>query len=466
MQPEEQRQTACHERLAMNATVPRAAVAGAIARLAWPTALVMCSQIAASTFDAWMAGRLGTSALGGFALVFPFVILMQTLAAGGIGGGIASAVARATGRKSQIDAHDLAVHALIIAILFGVAFTIVMVGFGRPIFRVFVGTRGSRDASAIEAAATYATGFFSGAIITWMLYALASTFRGLGDAAFPGRWMLASSLIQMPLGYLLTFGLGGSPGLGILPIGLEAPIAQCLALAMLTRRIMRDVGGLSLSPRGTSLRAAHFRDILRVGLMSSLISLLSNATTLFVTAFVAPYGVAALAGYGLGSRLEYFLIPLTFGIGSALTVLVGQAIGRGDAVQARRIALTGATAAFLICGVVGLLAFLTPETWANLFTSDPAVRAAAVVYLRHLGPSYAFFGLGLSLSFALQGAAQVATPVFASFLRPIFIGLAILTGVAATLDALYTVAAAMIVAYGLIIFGGFFLRPLGPSAKI
>jgi Na+-driven multidrug efflux pump len=193
-----------------------------------------------------------------------------------------------------------------------------------------------------------------------------------------------------------------------------------------------------------------------------LISLFSSVTTLFVTAFVAPFGVAALAGYGLGSRLEYFLIPL--GIGSALTVLVGQAIGRSDLSQARRIALTGATVAFLLCGAVGALAYLTPETWANLFTSDPAVRDATVAYLRHLGPSYGFFGLGLSLSFALQGAAQVGIPVCAAILRPVTISIAVLAGFTQTLSGLYAFAAAAIVAYGVINFAGFLLRPL-PAPK-
>jgi Na+-driven multidrug efflux pump len=126
----------------------------------------MCSQIAANTFDAFMAGKIGTAALGGFAFVFPFVILMQTLAAGGIGGGIAAAVARATGRKSRTDAHDLAVHGLIIAMVSGLAFMAVMIGFGRPIFRVFANARGAGDAAAIDAAITYATGFFAGAMVT------------------------------------------------------------------------------------------------------------------------------------------------------------------------------------------------------------------------------------------------------------------------------------------------------------
>ncbi len=438
------------------AAAAREPVVGAIARLAWPTTLVMLAQIAASTFDAWMAGRLGTTALGGFALVFPFVILMQMLAAGGIGGGIAAAVARAMGRKSRSDAHDLAVHAIIIAVCFGLTFTVLMVGFGRPIFRAFAGARGTADGAAIDAATLYATALFGGAILTWLMFAFASVFRGLGDAMFPGRWMLASSILQMPIGYLLTFGLG----MGMAGIGLAAPLSHLLSMTIMAGRICKDVGGLSLSLRGTVLRGVYFRDILRVGLLSSISAFLASGTTMLVTAFVAPFGVAALAGYGLGSRLEYFLTPLTFGIGSALTVLVGQAVGRGDYARARTVSLAGAGAAFVLCGLVGIFATFAPEVWADLFTRDPDVRASAIAYLHRLGPSYAFFGLGLSLAFALQGAARVGVPVSMSFIRPILIAAAALAGFATTLDAIYVVAAVAMVIYGSGVLAGFLLQPL------
>ena len=443
------------------AAAPRVPVIGAIARLAWPTTLVMLAQIAASTFDAWMAGRLGTAALGGFALVFPFVILMQMLAAGGIGGGIAAAVARAIGRKSRSDAHDLAVHALIIAICFGLLFTVLMVGFGRPIFRAFAGARGTAEGAAIDAATLYANTLFGGAIGTWLMFALASVFRGLGDAAFPGRWMLASSLLQIPVGYALTFGVG----LGMAGIGLAPPLAQLLALFVMAHRIRKDVGGLSLTLGGTTLRGVFFRDILRVGLLSSISAFLASGTTMLVTAFVAPFGLAALAGYGLGSRLEYFLTPLTFGIGSALTVLVGQAVGRGDYARARTVSLAGAAAAFVLCGLVGIFATFAPHVWADLFTRDASVREATIAYLHRLGPSYAFFGLGLSLAFALQGAARVGVPVSMSFIRPILIAAAALAGFATSLDAIYVVAAIAMVIYGAGVLAGFLLQPLEPRSS-
>jgi Na+-driven multidrug efflux pump len=125
------------------------------------------------------------------------------------------------------------------------------------------------------------------------------------------------------------------------------------------------------------------------------------------------------------------------------------------------VSLTGAAAAFALCGLVGVLATFAPELWADLFTRDPDVRAATIAYLHRLGPSYAFFGLGLSLAFAMQGAARVGVPVSASFLRPIIIALAVFVGLAPTLDAIFTVAAVMMVVYGCAVLAGFLLQPLG-----
>ena len=433
----------------------------AIARLATPTTLVMLAQIVASTFDAWMAGHLGTASLAGFALVFPIMILMQMMAAGGIGGGIAAAVARATGRNRLDEAHDLGIHAIIIALCCAALFTAATFIFGPAIYRFLSGARaGTADSAAVDAALAYAYPLFGGAFANWVLLALASVYRGLGNAIFPGRCMLAGSLLQIPLGYALTFGIAGLPGLGIAGIGLAPPIAQTIAAYFIWRRLRDGTAPITLTWRAGIAKGAYFFDILRVGLISSFSALMASMTTLLVTGLVAPFGLAALAGYGLGARLEFFLTPLTFGIGSALTVLVGQAAGRGNFAEARAVALTGSLIAAAICGAVGLFVSFAPLVWAHIFTHDPGVEATTVAYLTRLGPVYAFFGLGLSLTFAAQGVARMGIPIMASVLRlgGIFAAV-IFLGVGGSLDSLYTSVALAMVAFGLIVLAGFLLVP-------
>ena len=122
-------------------------------------------------------------------------------------------------------------------------------------------------------------------------------------------------------------------------------------------------------------------------------------------------GPNAVAGYGTGARLEYLLIPLVFGLGAPMVALVGTNIGAGQPERALRIALTGGAIAFALTETIGLLVAIWPHAWLSLFGSDPVMLETGVAYLRIVGPTYGFFGLGLSLYFASQGAGRLKWPL-------------------------------------------------------
>ncbi len=145
--------------------------------------------------------------------------------------------------------------------------------------------------------------------------------------------------------------------------------------------------------------------------------LLSVATVLVLTGLVARFGPGALAGYGIGVRFEFLLIPIAFSIGVACVPMVGTAIGAGNVARARSIAWTAGGLAATILGTLGLLLAAFPGTWVDLFTEDLAVRAAAYTYMRIAGCAYAFFGLGLCLYFASQGAGRVGGAIAAQAMR-------------------------------------------------
>src|SRR5216683_1158597 len=109
-------------------------------RMAWPNILVMLAQAATGLIETWWVARLGTDALAGMALVFPLVMLMQMIATGAMGGGISSAVARALGAGRRDEADALVLHAVIIHLVLSTAISVVMLAFGRPIYRALGGT--------------------------------------------------------------------------------------------------------------------------------------------------------------------------------------------------------------------------------------------------------------------------------------------------------------------------------------
>jgi Na+-driven multidrug efflux pump len=208
------------------------------------------------------------------------------------------------------------------------------------------------------------------------------------------------------------------------------------------------VGRSSLRPRRGDWRLEWrlFREILRVGAISSLNALQTVVTAVIITGFVGRYGAAALAGYGVGLRLELLQIPLVFAVGQALVVLVGVNIGAGRAARAKQIAWLGAAFAAAICLAIGLAVALFPAAWVGLFSSDAAVLDAGSRYLRTVAPFYALLAAGIALYFASQGAGRVLPPMLAGTVR---LALVVAGGLAAvSLQGLFTIIAAAMIVYG------------------
>ncbi|WP_296577334.1 MATE family efflux transporter [Phreatobacter sp.] len=383
-----------------------------ILRLSTPNMMAMVATAAVAIAETAYVGLLGTAALAGMALVFPMVMLQQMMSAGAMGGGVSSAVSRALGAGDVVRARSLAYHTVLIALAGGLGMSALFLAIGPALYRL-LGGRGA----ALEQALVYSNVIFAGILAVWLCNLLASVVRGMGNMAVPSSTLLAVAAIQIVVGGGLGLGLGPLPRLGMVGVGLGQVIAYGLGALWLLRYLRSGKGRFVLPLSGLPVRFDHAADILRVGTVAMLASFQSVLTVLILTRLVATFGEEALAGYGIGSRLEFLLIPVTFAIGVSLVPMVGMAIGSGNAPRARRAAWTGGAMAFAITGTVGFAAWLVPEAWARLFTSDPAVIAAARSYLVWAGPGFGFYGLGLCLYFAAQGAGRVFGPVMAGTAR-------------------------------------------------
>jgi putative MATE family efflux protein len=380
-------------------------------RMAWPNVLVMLAQAATGLIETWFVSRLGTQALAGMALVFPGVMLMQMISVGAMGGGISAAIARALGAGRRQEADALVLHALVINIALGAFFSAVMLAFGRPIYRALGGTGG-----ALDAALSYSNVVFAGTILLWSMNGLASVIRGTGNMLVPALVTCIGVVVLVPLSPCLIFGLGPFPALGIAGGGAALVSFYAAGTAILAWYILSGRNLVAL--HWSRPRWPLFRSILGVGAFAAITSVQTNVIIALATALVASAaGPEAVAGYGTGARLEYLLVPLVFGLGAPLVAMVGTNIGAGRNARALRVAFVGAAIAFAITETIGIAAALWPTAWLALFSDDARVIAVGSNYLRIVGPAYGFFGLGLALYFASQGAGRLFWPLFAGFLR-------------------------------------------------
>jgi Na+-driven multidrug efflux pump len=348
-------------------------------------------------------------------------------------------------------------HALVLALVFALVFALLAWTVFPTLYRLMGGS-----GRALTDALAFSYLVFGGGIVVWLGAFLAALLRGGGDSATPGRIGLVMSIVYVPLAGVLTLGVGGWPGLGMVGPALAGIVTMGSGALLQARALWR--GRLGFVPRlaGIRLQRRLFGEILHVGLMGSVATLTAIITATLVTGLVGRFGTEALAGYGIGMRVEFMVAPLAFGIGTGCTTLVGVAAGAGDWRRAVRVAWTGGLVAFATIGAIGWTVALLPATWSRLFTAEPGVIAASVSCLTLVAPFYCLFGLGLALNFASQGAGRMTAPVVASTARMIIAtagGWLAIEKLGFGLNGVFAAIAAGMAVYGCVIAGPLLVRP-------
>ena len=414
-------------------------------RLSLPNVLAMVMTVAVGIAETYYVGRLGTTPLAAMALVFPFAMLTGMMSAGAMGGGVSSAVSRALGASNTPRASQLALHAVLIGAAAGLAYSLLFV-FAGPTLYALLG--GSGD--VLVAASRYSAVLFSGALLVWLSNTLASILRGTGNMRVPSLGILSTAVLQIVLGGVLGLGAGPVPSLGMAGIAIGHIVATAAGVVYFAWFLWSGRARLHLVLRGFKLHTEMLHDILKVGAVAMVSPLQSVLAVLIFTGLIARLGTPALAGYGIGQRLEFLLIPISFGIGVASVPMVGMAVGAGNIARARRVAWTAAALSAVNLALIGAWVSLFPGQWAGLFTQDATVLQHASDYLVTAGPFFAFFGMGLTLYFASQGSGKVLGPVVAGTVRLLLVagmGWWLLAQGASAQAYFWLVAAAMVV-YG------------------
>lgn len=430
-------------------------------KLATPNTLALGAGMSVVIAETSYIGRLGIEPLAAMALVFPFIMVTMTMSGGAMGGGVTSAIARALGARDDVRASQLALHALMIGICFGLAFMFVMLVFGRELLGL-LGGRGR----VLDEAMSYIQIFFGGAVIPWLMQTFAAILRGTGNMKLPSALVFSSAAIQITLGGALALGLGPFPQLGMRGVATGTLTAFSFSILVMGWFLISGNSRVRLTFKNFRFRKDMFVDILKVGAVSVFSPLQSVLTVTILTSMLARFGTEVLAGYGIGTRLEFMLSSIAFAVGVSATPMVGMAIGANYIARARRVAWTAAAVAFTTLGVIGTLLSIFPELWVSMFTDDPSVREASRRYLQISSPMLGFMGLNMALYFASQGAAKIIGPVLSQTGRLVFIavGGTWLTSINATDTSFFILAATSMATLGLTTAFAVWVTSWGPRA--
>jgi putative MATE family efflux protein len=381
-------------------------------RLSAPNVLNLLALAGMITFDALFLGRLGADALAGVSLAFPFVMLMMHATNSGMGGGVSSAIARALGASRRNRADALAYHALILALALAALFSVAMLLAGPFLFR-WMGGQGEM----LSAALAYSNIAFAGAISMCMLNLLGNAVRGTGNMSLPAAVLIGSVIGHVLISPVLIFGWGPLPALGPAGAGWGLVTSFGIGGAVLLFYLHSSRSLVTLRFGGVPLQWELFADILRVGVPGLINTAITNLSVVILTGIAGNLSREAAIGYAMGARLEYILIPLAFGFGTAIVAMVGTNWGAKQYRRARAIAWTGAATVAAACAAIGLTVALFPKLWMGLFSDSEETIRFGTEYLGILGPVYGFYGVGLAFFFAAQGFGRAVLAVTANAVR-------------------------------------------------
>jgi putative MATE family efflux protein len=381
-------------------------------RLSAPNVLNLLAFAGMVTFDGFFLGQLGSDALAGASLVFPWVMLVLQTTNSGMGVGVSSAIARALGAGDHKRADALVFHAFVLALALGAIFAGLMLLGGPTLFRLM----GGQD-DMLDAALAYAYVALGGAAAICTLNFMGNAVRGTGNMGLPAGVLVACVLAHIAISPVLIFGAGPLPALGAAGAAWGLVLPFCVGGMWFVWYLHAGRAAVQLRFAGMAARWELFADILKVGVPGLVNTAITNLSVVVLTGIAGRLGRDIAIGYAIGARLEYIMQPIAFGFGTAIVAMVGTNWGARQYARARAIGLTGVATVAAVCGTIGLIVAIHPALWLGLFSDDADVFRIGGLYLHIVGPLYLCFGLGLGLFFVSQGLGRGAAAAAVNAVR-------------------------------------------------
>ena len=381
-------------------------------RMSAPNTVAFFIQSIVVLTEVWFISKLGTNSLAAVALAFPLLMITQTMSGGALGGAITSAIARSMGANDIDKAEKLIWHSIVISVGGALSFLVLFLLFGEELL-FLLGGRGE----ILKESYAYCSLLFLGGLILWLSGSMSAVLRGMGNMRFPATLMVISSFLQVFLSSGFILGWYGFPKMGVPGAAVATLISSSFMVSVIFIKLLSKSVPARLRFEKLKFSGNLFNNIFEVAIPASISPLLTVGTILVLTGLVGTFGTEALAGYGIGSRVEFLMIPLIFGIGTAMTSIVGANIGANNIDRAETVGIYGGSTAGAVSILIGITLALFPDAWIQYFTDDVKAYEVTKLYIQIVGPFYIFQGIGLSLYFASQGANAMKWPTIATIAR-------------------------------------------------
>ncbi len=383
---------------------------GPVGRSLWLLAIPMVLEtLMESLFaicDVFFVSRLGADAVATVGLTESMLTMLYALAMG-LGIGATATVARRIGEKDADGAARAAVQAIALGVGVSVAIGVAG-GFYAPALLTAMGA----TPSIVETGSGYTRVMLGGNATVVLIFLINAVFRGAGDAAIAMRVLWLANALNIVLAPCLIFGLGPFPALGVAGAAVATNIGRGTGVLYQLYMLSRRDGRLRIEARHLALDPAVMRGIWRLSSTGVFQILVSTTSWVILVRILSTFGSVVVAGNTIGIRLIIFALLPAWGLANAAATMVGQALGAGKPDRAERAAWLAARYNVVCLAAVSAVFVAAAEPIVGVFTTDPDVARHAVACLRTVSVGFLFYGFGMTLSSALNGAGDTWMPTW------------------------------------------------------
>jgi putative MATE family efflux protein len=382
-------------------------IRGAIVLLAIPMILELSLESVFAVVDMFFVGKLGANAIATVGLTELSITIVYSVAIG-LSTAATAIVARRIGEKDPDAAAHAGMQSLLIALMITAVLSICGIIFAPDLLRIM-----GASPDVVREGSTFTRIMLGGSIVIIMLFLINGIFRGAGDAAMAMKSLWVSSLLNIILCPMLINGYGPFPELGLKGAAIATTIGRGIGILYQCYHLFKGKGTLKIKSSHFKWDTSVIKTLVEVASPATFQFLIQSGSWIVMGILVAKTGgTIATAGYQIAIRNIVFFILPAWGLSNAAATLVGQNLGAKQPERAERsVLLTARYNGIFMSGVMLLFLFCASPI-ISIFTQDPEVHKVGTLALQVIGSGYIFYGIGMVMIQALNGAGDTKTPTW------------------------------------------------------
>ena len=387
----------------------RVSIRKAVFMLAIPMIMEMIMESVFAVVDLYFVGHLpnASNAIQTVGLTESVLTIIYSLAIG-ISMAATALVARRIGEKNPEGAAHAGAQAILLSVFITVLISIAGFIYADDILRIM-----GAEEDTVRDGTTYTRIMMGGSLVIMLLFMINGIFRGAGDASMAMKSLWLANLCNILLCPILIRGLGPIPAFGLTGAAMATTIGRGIGVAYQVYHLFKGSSVVRIKLRHFNWDGPMIKSVVNIASPGTLQFIIASCSWIFLAKMVADSGGdEASAGYQTALRVIMFFILPAWGLSNAAATLVGQNLGAKQPGRAEDSVLKTAKYNIIFMAIVTLLFLAFPQYIISFFTSDVRVQDYAVTAMRIISAGYIFYGIGMVMNNAFNGAGDTWTPTW------------------------------------------------------